>query len=90
MNPHHGGMARCRGARCRAPIRWHETEAGKKMCLDAAPVDRSEAARDDRAIYFLDDEDRAVKWTSALAAVDVGELYRSHWATCPDREDFRT
>lgn len=78
----------CRGPNCRRPIIWTRTEAGRKLCLDAEPLPEP-GPEDPRGVFFLDERDLAVAWPGRALMVDVGDLFRTHWATCPDREMFR-
>ena len=63
--------SKCSG--CGAPIRWAETEAGRKMPLDERPEKRavSEPAPDGRQVVRIVDT-----WTP-------------HWGTCPVADTFK-
>lgn len=81
-------MTTCRAAACRAQIRWARTEAGRWMPLDHHPLDLAAACAEPRGVFFLDDRGVAIAWSVSIV-IDVGELYRAHWATCLDRDHFR-
>jgi hypothetical protein len=73
-------VSRCRS--CGAPIRWAQTELGRRMPLDAEPYDGPEPA----GLFVL----RAGVAVAVPPAVfDDEPRYRSHFATCPDRDDWR-
>ena len=76
---------RCRS--CKAPIRWAVTEAGRPIPLDLEPVDAGNVRLDDARVpggapiaVIVFSEDR-----EAFA----GELYLSHFATCPYAQEHR-
>lgn len=69
---------------CEAPIVWCITKAGKKMPLDADPVE-------DGKFYLLDEDEetpeaRSVSGATLSAGVD---RYTSHFASCPEASSFR-
>lgn len=68
-------MARCRS--CQAEIIWAQTSGGKKIPLDAQPV----VARGG----FRLAEDRR----GQTVALNVGTVYVSHFATCPNAGQHR-
>lgn len=77
-------MAVC--AKCKKPIAWVYTEAGKKMPLDPLPV------ADGNIVYSGDGPGRV----RALKKADQGDLFRqglqrfkSHFATCEFSDRFR-
>lgn len=78
----------CKGPNCRRPIVWVWSEKGKRLCLDADPIPLEAAHAEPRGVFWLDDQSRAIAWSPALLA-EVGDLYRTHWGTCPDRDTFR-
>lgn len=63
--------SKCRG--CGAPIRWAETDAGKRMPLDLKPEKRavSEETEDGRSI------------------VRIVDAWVPHWGTCPVADTFK-
>jgi hypothetical protein len=67
---------------CKAPIVWARTEHGRAMPLDPEPDSGGNIA-------IVDDV--AVVLTRAVLERLTGErrLYRSHFATCPYRDEFR-
>lgn len=80
-------MTVCRGPRCGKPVRWVRLESGKKTPLDPEPTE-------DGTIRLLERRNRSVgrvlKGLELDAARQAGErLYRSHFARCPDAEDWR-
>ena len=86
-------MNACR--RCKAPIIWAETERGKKMPLDAEPVDLATLTHS-RGLFVLRDwpggeEGRrvAVAVTDGFVLGSKDPAYVSHFATCPYAEEFR-
>lgn len=81
-------MSRCRGPRCRAEVLWTRTPEGRKVLLTRASISHAEACAEPRGVFFLDDRERAIAWYPVTVA-EVGELYRAHWGTCPDRDTFR-
>lgn len=82
-------VVRCKGPRCRAEVRWKRTEEGRAMLVQADPVPLDQAAIDPRGVFFEDDRGRLVAWSRALRDVDVGDLWRTHWGSCPDQDMFR-
>lgn len=82
-------QAVCKGPSCRRPIKWVLSEKGKRLCLDDAPITRQEAFDEPRGVFFLDeDSGRYLAWAPTII-LEVGDLYRTHWGTCPDRDQFR-
>ena len=85
-------MSACRS--CEAPVVWAKTEAGKNMPMDETPVEGDEKfwqARDpDRPLNGLFSLVRGV----ARRATDEDRrlrrpLYTSHFATCPQADNWR-
>jgi hypothetical protein len=80
-------MGRCRS--CAAEIRWVLTERGKPMPVDAAPY----TGDDPRGLFVLRNPTDGTTSPTAIAVTPdafPGEpVYRSHFATCPDRDDWR-
>lgn len=76
-------MATCRS--CDAPILWARTPADRLMPLDATPSDRGN-------VELVDER----PGQAPLAIVHpqppflAGDLYLSHFATCPNADDWRT
>lgn len=72
---------------CSAPIRWARTPKGKMIPLDAEPN------RDGRIrLGHIGGEEVALVLTdpAEIAAAEFeGELYVSHFATCPQARDWR-
>lgn len=78
-------MSRCRS--CQAEIRWAKTAAGKSMPLDAEP-------HLEGTVYlgFVGGDEIAITVTGAeRAAVQIEgrDLFRSHFATCPNADEHR-
>lgn len=75
-------MAACRS--CGESIIWRTTPGGKPMPLDPEPVDHGN-------VIVLDD--RRCRVVGGAAAEDHkregGELYVSHFATCPNANEHR-
>jgi len=81
-------MARCRS--CGASITWAWTLNGKRMPIDAEPVEDGNleiAARNDEGepvVRYLSGGDR-----NPLPGFDLVPRYVSHFATCPNAQDHR-
>lgn len=82
--------AECRS--CGAPMIWAETANGKRMPVDADPVEGAsfvlvEAPDDGRLLAIHVSK----AWPDYMAAgeVDAADRYTSHFATCPDAGKFR-
>lgn len=75
-------VAECRS--CRAEMIWCRTGRGKKMPVDAEP------SRDGVFVLEGDDQDPVVRrLPNDAAATYTGDKYTSHFATCPNADDFR-
>jgi hypothetical protein len=76
---------RCRT--CKAPIRWAITDQGYPIPLDLEPVDdgnlRLAGAR------YKGGTPRALHVAPENRAEFAGELYRTHFVTCPYAEQHR-
>lgn len=79
-------MSRCRG--CGREIIWAKTDKGKNM-----PVDPEPAPNGTFVLLRVGGELRARHYSVAMEHVSEvdrpQERYVSHWATCPDAQDFR-
>lgn len=73
-------MANCRG--CGAPIRWVVTEAGKRH-----PIDWE--ANGPKANITVDSDDVMTVLGPLELQVHEGNLWTSHFATCPEAARFR-
>lgn len=87
-------QSHCRS--CGAPVIWRITPKGKRTPLDPDP-------RDDGNIVIADTHELAAALGTVYGrAVTLGgdrlqraraapgrDLYVSHWATCPDRQQWR-
>lgn len=77
-------VKRCSSEKCRARIRWAETEKGKRISLDAEP--------DPEGDFILTwNRDRG-EWIARKVWGDAAEgqpRYTTHFATCPDADRFR-
>ena len=80
-------MSEC--ASCKAPITWTQTRTGKRMPVDAEPSD-------DGTIRLVLAAPRTVPVAEVLtgvrlsAARDEGaQLFKSHFATCPNASEHR-
>lgn len=73
-------MSQCRS--CGAPVIWLQpmTESGKRMPVDAEP-----RADGNVSIIELD----GVQYHHTRQLWDPGPFYVSHFATCPDAEEWR-
>lgn len=72
-------VAKC--GSCRAPIVWALTAAGRKMPVDAVPVDDGD--------FIMGPDDTIVK-IQPFAEVPLGvDRFTSHFVTCPDRDEWR-
>ncbi len=75
-------IAECR--RCHAEIIWCRTGRGKKMPVDAEPT------ADGQFVIEGDDHDPLVRrLPNDAAATYTGEKHTSHFATCPNADEFR-
>ena len=77
---------------CRAEIRWAVTVNGKKIPIDAAPaaggnITLSERAKQAPIAVMLDAQGNAP--LPALQPSAEAPRYTSHFATCPDAENYR-
>lgn len=68
--------------RCKAPICWGLTKAGKWMPLDAAPDPAGEWR-------LFGDTPRAVHVEPERRQELAAQLMTAHWATCPYADAFR-
>lgn len=76
-------IAQCRS--CRRPITWAITRNGKRMPMDAVPVDDG-----DWRIELVDGERRIVRIVPGGPELDPGvERYSSHFVTCPNADEHR-
>lgn len=87
-------MAEPRCKSCQAPIRWGRTEKGKGVPLDPEPVS-------DGNLLLDPDAGMVLVGGNPVAELPVRHLrrgedpgpdatrYRSHFATCPDADDWR-
>jgi hypothetical protein len=84
MTSHHPSnpvFDRCRS--CNAPIRWAETEKGRRIPIDAQPVEDGNIVLQDRGkfrpplaiVHFIPPQDVTV--------------YKSHFATCKQANRWR-
>lgn len=93
-------ITHCRS--CEAEIIWTITEAGKRMCIDARPVNDGKAAlrlfpATDSSInplgHPLAGRVAHVKSVGATKDLfdqtDTGDRYVSHFATCPQADQWR-
>ncbi len=77
-------MARCQS--CGAPVIWTVTHKGKRMPVDAEPVE-------DGNIALRLDGDKVIAEYQGKEHPSLFEeerpRYVSHFSTCPDRSDWR-
>ena len=81
---HQWPTSQCSSARCRAPIVWARTEAGKSTPVDLEPY----AAGTTDLTHGLDGQPHA-RVVPAAERAGRTDLHASHWATCPDRGSFK-
>jgi len=67
---------------CGAPILWARTEHDRNIPLDRTPYDGPEPG----GLFVLRDGVAIAVSPEAFAGED---LYRSHFATCPDAKEWR-
>lgn len=79
--------SKCRS--CGAEIMWIETKKGKKMPLDAEPLHQQEL--DPKLTYatFTDTGEYRCYKGDEIAVLSK-PLYTSHFATCPQSDDWRS
>lgn len=72
---------------CGAPIRWVETENGRRMPIDPEPYTGESPA----GLFVLRERERAPSLAIATPPLAFpGEpLFRSHFATCPNAKEHR-
>jgi len=78
--------AQCRS--CKAPIIWATTTNGKRMTINAAPVD----AGNIRLVYRRGDNTPIAHVVAKAERVNYGTdqaWYTSHFASCPDADTWR-
>jgi len=68
-------VAKCKS--CGAEIVWAKTRSGKNMPMDPKPE------------RLLVQVDREASGTASWPVVEVREVWRPHWATCPDATEHR-
>jgi len=75
----------CKGATCNAIVLWVALPSKKRMLIDATPradgnikLDGTEDGDGTANAFYIS---KAETWT--------GPRYVSHFATCPDRQEFR-
>lgn len=74
-------MSVCRT--CGADIIWAETESGKRMPLDRAPVIP-------KGLFVLTARPgQEAPLASSVASSQTPALYQSHFATCPQADEHR-
>jgi hypothetical protein len=76
-------MPKCKS--CGASILWLVTENGKKMPVNAKPVPYKE--KDDGNLTLVTSKGRVVKGVLDVSSDEVG--YISHFATCPQANEWR-
>lgn len=75
-------VAECR--RCHAEMIWCRTGRGKKMPVDAEP------SSEGLFVIEGDEQDPLVRrLPNDMAATYTGDKYTSHFATCPNADEFR-
>jgi hypothetical protein len=66
---------------CRAPVVWVITAAGRKMPVDAVPVDDGD--------FYAGEDGRYTKVQPFGDAPEGVDRFTSHFVTCPDRDEWR-
>lgn len=80
-------IASCRS--CGEPIIWTITEKGKRMPVDAEPVDVSAGAMLFRLVERSMDDEVLAQFVPAQFHAREPELFVSHFATCPHASQHR-
>lgn len=84
-------MSVCRS--CRAPIWWGRTITGKLIPVDENPVDGGNLIMTGRRVTDRTGRGTVpqvrVETTAPLFDDDDGTRYISHFATCPNSDDWR-
>lgn len=75
-------VAACRS--CSAPIIWTQTEAGKRMPLDARTTPEG-----NWTISRRRDIPRAIYVGDAAPELAADDRHHAHWATCPNADQHR-
>ena len=79
-------IVKCRG--CGAPIVWIPTLGGKSMPCDAEPVTYWEKAKAPGKIVTQNGMTISCEFEGDIQkATGIG--YKPHWATCPERNQFK-
>ena len=78
MKPGH-----CRS--CHAPVYWVTTEKGKDMPLDRDPVPDGNIVISPKGLAVY----RKKSDVPQLPGIEEPPRYKSHFATCPDRDSWR-
>jgi hypothetical protein len=78
-------VSACRS--CHAPVIWAVTAAGKRMPVDAEPVDGGNVLLDQRQDPPL--ATVVGKQVQAGLFGDDGPRFASHYVTCPDADQWR-
>lgn len=77
-------MNRCKS--CQSEIKWVLLKSGKRMPVDPLPLETPESGTIIKV--WPDGEAEVIKQLGDLD--DYCTYYRSHFATCPDADDWRT
>lgn len=77
-------MSTCRS--CGAKLKWIKTKAGKNIPVDPEHVDWADA---DVGMTLVREEDGTVATKDTEDSRKRGTWYTSHFATCPDADDWR-
>lgn len=78
-------IAECRT--CKAPVIWTTTTKGRRMPVDAEPVQAHEGGSLFRLIE--DDDEVLAEYVPASQLAREPDLYVSHFATCPNADAHR-
>lgn len=82
-------FSRCRTPSCDALIIWVLSEKGKRMPLDAEPVDPSTPNKGTFVKSYVDDKGNGVVHAMHHDETTTKPRYTSHFATCPAAAEHR-
>jgi hypothetical protein len=80
-------LARCRS--CGEFVIWTDTERGKRMPVDAKPLDVTSFAGAGEFVLRKRERDTPLAVAVTPAAFEDEPHYVSHFATCPDADKWR-
>lgn len=77
-------MSTCRT--CGKPIKWIELKSGKKMPVDPDSFELWESEKGDTVVTSMGE---VISFDAVKHAGDAREVYVSHFATCPQADNWR-